>query len=111
MNKHRVKSSWGVASEGEKHCIETGRSGGLCKSVLVYCGQDTRGYASGGLEELRVHLDALVRHQKMDRSPAVPGGGRATAKLLESFNSHTHSHVWVLIPVRVRNKGWDYGLF
>ena len=79
MNKHRVKSSWGVASEGEKHYIETGRSGGLCKGVLVYCGQDTRGYVFGGLEELRVHLDARVHHQHMDRSPAVPGGGRAAA--------------------------------
>ena len=80
MNKHRVKSSWGVASEGEKHNIETGRSGGLCKSVLAFCSQDTRGYVFGGLEELRVHLDLRVHHQHMDRSNAAPpGGGTAAA--------------------------------
>ena len=48
-------------------------------NVLVSRGQGARGYDVDGLEKLRVHLDILILHQTMDRSPTVPGGRRAAA--------------------------------
>ena len=57
LSNIRVKSSWGVASEGEKHNIETGRSGGLGKAYLSGLAR-TPGAAS--LMVLRVSASILT---------------------------------------------------